>query len=73
MITFLHIMISIWVCGIIIAIFSGYYILAMLWFVFLLNTISDLRYEKEYEAIKKSIENLKEYIEKCAEVSKEVK
>ena len=73
MITFLHIMISLWVCGIIISIFSGYYVVAMLWFVLLLNTISDLRHEKEYEAIKKSIENTKKYIEKCAEVLKESK
>ena len=59
MITFLHIMISLWVCGIIISIFSGCYVVAMLWSVLLLNTISDLRHEKEHEAIKKTIETKK--------------
>lgn len=65
MITFLRIMISIWVCGITISILSRYYASAILCFVFLLNTISELWHEKEYEAIEKSIENTKEYIEKC--------
>ena len=74
MITFLHIMISLWVCGIIISIISQCYASAILCFVFLLNTTSELFHEKEYqEVMKKSIENIKEYIEKCAEVVKESK
>ena len=73
MITFLHTMVSIWVCGITISILSGCYVSAVLCFVFLLNTISELWHEKEYESIEKSIENTKKYIEKCAEVLKESK
>jgi len=73
MISFLHIMISIWACGITISILSRCYVSAVLCFVFLLNTISELWHEKEYEAIEKSIENTKEYIEKCSEVLKESK
>ena len=66
-------MISIWVCGITISIFSRCYVSAMLCFVFLLNTISELWYQKEYEEVEKSIEDMEKYIEKCAEVLKESK
>lgn len=51
MIIFLHIMILSWTFGITLSILSGFYEIAILCSVFLLNTISDLLHEKEYEEV----------------------
>lgn len=66
--TFLHTMISIWICGITISIFSGYYVSATLCFVFLLNTISELFQEKKYQEVMKSLERTKKYINECSDL-----
>ena len=68
MMTFLKVMIGFWVFGITLSILSECYASAMLCFVFLLNTISELFQEKEYEEVMKSIERTKKYINECSNV-----
>lgn len=68
MITFIKIMMGFWVGGIVISIISQCYVSAILCFVFLLNTISELHYQKEYNEIMASIEVQQKYIDKCSEI-----
>ena len=68
MTNFLKIMIGFWASGIVISIISQCYASAILCFVFLLNTISELFHEKEYQEVMKSLERTKKYINECSDL-----
>lgn len=68
MITFIKIMMGLWAGGIVIALISQCYVSAILCFVFLLQAISELHYQKEYNKIMASIEVQQRYIDKCSEI-----
>ena len=63
MTNFLKFMIVFWAIAIIVCFFSKCYVALILASVFLLKTISDLKYQKEYEAVSKNLEREKGYIE----------
>jgi len=68
MTNFLKIMIGFWVSGIVISIISKCYVSAILCFVFLLNTTSELFHEKEYQEVMKKLERTKKYINECSDL-----
>lgn len=65
---FLKTMIMFWILGFLISIFSECYAAAILCFVFLLKTLSDLFNEKEYQEVIKSLEQTKKYINECSNI-----